>query len=344
MTEKIFRIIGDAGDNAKAEARQAFEHKLFDHLDSLSDSERAELRKLEYRKTPDQLTLIDFANDETNKLRAKFGLPEYDIPYDNYHIIPPELYKKASGKNGTGAAFFWRQSIILNSDKLNDDLYKFGYVVLHESLHLKGHTAIEVAEREDDGEDGQKITKTKSGLVREGLGVNSAIAKDEEGLMHAHFSGLHEAVVAMFEKKFSYKMLELPVLKKEKDRLSSPEVIKFKREIADKYNIDINEINYVNLDRREWGVFSYRRHREVLDYLCQEIQSQFSDRFSDKDEVLMEFARAHFTGRLIGLAKLIDGTFGPGYFRILGNMSIDDNSAILTLETFRKARIRFRKN
>ncbi len=343
MTEKIFRIIGDAGDNAKAETQQAFEHKLFDHLDSLSDSERAELQKMEYRKTPDQLTLIDFANDETNRLRAEFGLPKYDMPYDNYHILPPELYKKASGKSGVGVASFWKQTVLLNADKLNNDLYKFGHVVLHESLHLKGHTVIEVAEREDDGKDGKRTMNTKKGLMREGLGVNSTIRKDEEGYEHIHFKGLHEAVVAMFEKRLVSKMLELPVLKKEKDRLSSPEVIKFKREIADKYNIDINEINYVNLDRREWDDFSYRRHREVLDYLCQEIQSQFPDRFSDKDDVLKEFARAHFAGRLIGLAKLIDGTFGPGYFRILGNMDTNDNSAILTLETFRKARIRFMK-
>ena len=57
------------------------------------------------------------------------------------------------------------------------------------------------------------------------------------------------------------------------------------------------------------------------------------------DEVFQEFSNAQFNGRLMTIARLVEGTFGKGSFRILGNMDTDSNSATLCLETLKKLRL-----
>jgi len=52
------------------------------------------------------------------------------------------------------------------------------------------------------------------------------------------------------------------------------------------------------------------------------------------------FLKAHFTGRLLPIGRLIEKTFGEGSFRLLGNMDTDDESGALHLESLEKARRR----
>jgi len=48
--------------------------------------------------------------------------------------------------------------------------------------------------------------------------------------------------------------------------------------------------------------------------------------------------KTHFTGRLLPVARLVEGTFGEGSFRLLGNMTTEKQSGILHLESFKKLR------
>ena len=81
----------------------------------------------------------------------------------------------------------------------------------------------------------------------------------------------------------------------------------------------------------------------MLEYVCSEIQKQFPDKYQSIEEVFKEFLKANFTGQLLGIARLVEQTFGEGSFRLLGNMTEDKSSAVLYLDSLRKARIKARK-
>lgn len=337
-----FRIVGGASEEKKEEARKELESALFDHFASLSPKEREKLEKLEYTKSEKEIALINFANEETNRLREEAGLEPYDIPKENYHIVPSEFYKEV-GKDGTATTFYTKQGIIFDAEQFRLNPVNFGTASLHETLHLKGHTTFEVEEK--DG----KLEKTP---FRVGIGIEAAQKFGLHGKYHSHFDGLHEAIVVTQEKKSFPKILELPMLKKEKEWLMSREAKKIIEGIREKKNIPKDEFIWVEGEELEgweegktgssykWKTFSYYSQRQTLEYLCNEIQGEFPERYKSSDDVFNEFLKAHFTGRLLTVARLVEKTFGEGSFRLLGNMRIDKESGVLHLEALRKKRIR----
>ncbi len=72
--------------------------------------------------------------------------------------------------------------------------------------------------------------------------------------------------------------------------------------------------------------------------VIQEIQKELPETYPDTDDVLEEFTKAFFTGRLMQLGKIVEQTFGKGSFRILGMMKDDRESPVEVLETLRKMR------
>jgi len=62
------RIIGGASADKKEQARKEFKQALFSHFDSLSPQEQEQFEKFEYPKSEKEITLINFANEETASL------------------------------------------------------------------------------------------------------------------------------------------------------------------------------------------------------------------------------------------------------------------------------------
>ena len=92
--------------------------------------------------------------------------------------------------------------------------------------------------------------------------------------------------------------------------------------------------------KNDWESVSYFSQRQVLEYVCGEIQKEFPNQYDNADDVFKEFLKSHFNGRLLPVARLVEKTFGEGSFRLLGNMGTDRKSGISHLELLRKARIR----
>ena len=67
---------------------------------------------------------------------------------------------------------------------------------------------------------------------------------------------------------------------------------------------------------------------------------KLADQYADADEVYKVFLKAHFTGQLLPIARLVEKTFGEGSFRLLGNMDTENKSGVLHLESLKKARMR----
>ena len=327
------RVVGNASPEKKETAVTEIQQVLTGHLESLTPEDRLRVEKFEYPKTDKERALLDFVNTETSRLMKEAGIEPHDIPQENYHILPPELYKESAKSNSGGIAFNVRKAILLDAKTVRANTVLFGSIALHETLHLKSHLSIEVA-KEPEG-------KTKTTAYRVGVAVRALQRDGEHGRYHEHFRGLHEGIVAGTEKRLFKKLLEQPELEQEKEWLLSPEAFALRKELAEKKEISEEDIIWVDqTNKNNWETISYPRQRAVLDYICAEIQKQFPDQYSGAEDVFKEFSKANFTGHLLTIARLTEETFGEGSFRLLGNMDTDKVSGTLHLESLKKARAR----
>lgn len=321
------RVVGKAPEGTKERIRDKYNRLLTDQINSLSLDERKAIKKHEYQKSEKAIALINFANKITSELMKEIGVEPFEIPLENFHIISSDLYKKYFSINSTATTLYPKQAIIFNIDDFRDNPLRFALTTVHEILHLKSYIALQVEEEQNE-------TTTK--LYRSGVSAHSLQEQPE----HEHFEGLHEAIVTEIEKRFYSRVINLPELAEEKEWLDSPEGSKIKKEIAQNNNIPVDDVKWINRKDKKWVQFSYDKQRAVLSYVCSEIQKQFQDQYKNTDEVFQEFVKAHFTGNLNTIAKLVESTFGEVFFRVLGNMSTDPESGVLHLETLKAARFK----
>lgn len=326
------RVIGNANAEQKEIEKKKIIQLLFGHFESLDTDEREQLEKFEYPKSEKELACIDFANRETGELMKEAGVEPYDIPVENYHIVPPGLYEKAGG-GGSGTAFTTMQGMIFNADHLRGNAVAFGDVAVHETLHIKGHLSVEVIDIEG---------KIDTRHYRRGVRIASSQRYDDSGKYHEHFRGLDEAIVATQEKKSLAKLLELPELLEEKEWLLSDKANELRKELSQKEEIPMEDFIWIDEKNKDgWKSLGYPQQRAVLGYVCGEIQKQFSEQYQSKDGVFKEFLKSHFTGQLLPIARLVEKTFGEGSFRLLGNMASNESSSgVMTFESLKKARAR----
>jgi len=332
-----FKIIGNAPEEEKEKVKKTYEDRLCSHAETLVGIDKENFRKFEYPKTEKELKIINLINKETNRLLEEVGVKPFDVSSDNFHIVPPEIYKKIKNKedNSSAATSFEYQVMIFDAEKSRDNSMNFLADSLHELLHLKSHTSIQV---EKDGE------KIKSHLFREGMGVRASAKKIKEIGHHMHFNGLHEAIVATQEKKSFHELIKDPIFAEEKRVMESQEFLEAKKKISEKSNIPEDEFTWVDTNKKKFFSFGYLSIRKTLDYVLEEIQKEFSEKYASKDDVFKEFLKAHLQGGLLTIAHLVEDTFGDGSFRLLGNMDKDTNSAITHLETLKQGRNRFLKS
>lgn len=327
-----FRIVGGASEEAKQEAKEELLGFFGEnHLGDVSEKELLRLERLEYKKFPEELEMINFANKKSSELMEKCGVDSYDVPDRNFHIVSQELFKEVGSKHDVAITIQRKQIIAMNADNVRKKLMSFGKISFHELLHLKSHFAAEVEEVEKDDE--VRIFKK---TYREGVGVFSSQKKDIEHSGHEHFAGLNEAIVASQEKQFVEDLLELPMFSEEKNWVKSEKFLKLREKISKEENIPIDEIYQIDKDGKGFNTFSYPKQRAVFDYLVGEI---CKDTGKTEEEIRLEFLKAQFTGKLLSIAHLTEETFGKGSFRALGNMKDDRLSAVLCLEELRKMRL-----
>ena len=319
------QIVGQADSADKEQTKDFFNARLFEHNASLPDKDLEIIKKYELAKTPEALDFISFANSETNRLCQQFGLEGYNVPAENYHFLPREACQRL---NMTAAAMTYKlkQGIIIQNDKFLDSKLSLAAVIFHETMHLKAFTALQ----SDQG------VKDFS-LFRSGVSAHSRTG--HEMPKHVHFKGLHEAIVSEQEIRTLDKIMLLPNFREEHLFLEIPivkeQIAKFKRQ----NNINSDSFVWFNIQQNCLEVVeTYNQHRKLLKYICQEIQQEFSDQYADANTIFTEFLRAHFTGSLLTIGKLVEKTFGPGSFRSLGNVSEDENSVNLCFEDLSRRR------
>ena len=287
------------------------------------------IERNQIEKTKDEVFLIDQLNKLADDL-IRDSVPKFkdiDIPYintENIHILKDIDFKTIIKSECNALVNIENRGILIKGSFARKSPLVFSSDILHEILHLKGFTSIEV------NKEGESFPR------RSGVSSLSSIKKEKEGDFHAHFLGLNEAIVSSVQKTLLSKIIDMSMFEKEKERMKGFSAVKNKVELAKKNGLDVRDIYWVTESGREGGVLPYPKHRELLDYMMGEIMVQYPEKYKNKNEVFKEFLKAHFSGELINLGKIIEGTFGKGSFRVLGEMTDENESAERTLERLKR--------
>lgn len=273
------------------------------------------LKSQERMKTPEEVEIISLANEAIDTMKERLGLDAFEIPPNNIHVVPEEVWVKIGEK---GAAFYnsGKQTIIMReqSSKL-----AFVRMIVHEMLHFKSYNALQVT------------TEGKVGHYRSGLKVHSRDGKK------LYFESLDEAVIEELTKRLVAELKQESIF--QEDVKKTRETIKRYSEARsasgtplfdeDTFNAEVEE-------KKSWGAslgrlfglsgtqkintnrFVYPQEREMLSILMDKIRERNTGKFKDTEEVFEMFVKGVMTGNILEIGKIIDSTFGVGTFRSIG--------------------------
>jgi hypothetical protein len=296
------RIVGKVSEHEKQKIIQKSE-KVFlnQQIDDLVGKER--------EKTPEEVEVINLANQCTNEVRRKYGLEKFDIPAQNVHIIKKEKWPDSD--NDSDAVYV----SMLQAIGIKEHSSKFVLMkrAIHEMLHFKSYNAMQVV----DGGDGYVDE------YRVGLSVHS---RDGSRM---YFRNLDEAVTEEMTKLLMKEFIEHPLFvaetKQSRDLVQKGKgrdmrSIKNERLFNENtYHAEIEDMgnNKISVNTEN---FTKVHERHILEKLIGKIFEKNKDNFRNKQEIFEMFATSMMTGNIISIGKLIDKTFTKGTFRRIGEL------------------------
>lgn len=310
---------------------------------NLTEEEKRELEQHEISKTEEELKIIDLANRKSNELLNNLGLEPIDILSENVHFVDPEYNKNDRKVNvrayvykAKGGAIFFLGGF----ESWNNSFSKAMHI-LHEFMHLKASISVAVIKKDD---------KNYIYDYRR-YGVFLYRSDEKDGVDKMKFVGLEEAIVSLQTNKMRDSLLKDPALEGEREYMETDEAKKIIKEVAEKRGLPEEDISLYLMDEtvethpllgvvsREMDTFTvFPEHLRFLRYVINEIQKEFPEKYTNFDDVFMDFLRAQFGNGFLSLGKVIEKTFGKGSFRSLGQMTAEDESAKDKLEEFKKRR------
>lgn len=306
------RIVGhDISEKGKKEANKLLAGLFGEsHLLDLSQEIRDKLKENEKEKDQIDVDIIRLANDITNELLEDLGCQTFDIPENNIHILPSGYYKEVhpSVRKSLAVTLIVVQAILIN-DELKTDPHGYAESMAHEMSHLKGYFAEELVRdiaKETAARDRNNHYDMRN--YRAGLSIFSLSKKDRrlKSEQIVSFKGLNEAVVSSIDEECGKEVLARANL----------------REISSQEKKEGNF--YISL---------YYGQKRVLNFIIDSIAEREGVRAED---IRRQFYKAHFDGKILGLARMIEKTFGRGSFRFIGTMDKDDDSAKRVLDYLQK--------
>jgi len=304
------KVIGEIEDSRK---------KTWDSI--LSEDELNLLKEGEIEKDEMMMEVINISNEITNEFIKDLGLEPINVAHESIHLVNNDTYEKITGSSTSAHNNMGHRSIFIrNLNGKNRPPEIIIPEILHEIIHYK-HFESQQAFDIDKGEG--KIRY--SGPFRSGLKVFLNIKKSEVdvGDYEDYFEGLDEAIVSEIEKRVLPRLIEKSELVPKKS--FSNEI---RSAISNHVNVPVEEISFVT--EVGFSPFSYYNQRKVLYYVIDRIEKKYMD--LSKDEILLKFFKAHFSGNILEIARLVEKTFGSGSFRVLGGMSITKESSENVLE------------
>lgn len=295
------RVVGQLTEEKKAQI-------IEEHEEVFEQQKFSELFAHEVVKSPETTSIISLANDLTNRILARYGKEEFNIPTENIHIIKRKEWKNRRGDARFNPRF---QDIAMSEPYTKIDLLK---KVVHETLHFKGHHAVQ-----------KKLGSPGLTEYRVGFTVKSRDGERE------FFRNIDEAVIEELTKEAVMQVREQPPFDKETRRTQSVLRTDSGARRSDGTPL-FNEDTYMAYVRRvnedgsaeiRAGEFTYTDERRVLKKLIAKLRERNPGVFANDREVFDLFAQGVVTGNILPIGRLTDKTFGVGTFRRIGEMDND---------------------
>jgi hypothetical protein len=305
----ISRLVGEIPEEDKKAILDDMQN-IFNDQSFLSEV----LLSREKEKTLEQKEIITLADKLTNELLQRYGLPEFKVPVDNVHVI--DRGKWWLDTKLDGSYFSSWQTIFVKDEDFK--LFMFGTIV-HELVHMKSYNAMQLKRGFDDD---TSVTDYRSGL--------ETSARDIGVDVH-YFELINEAVTESLAIEVFNQAKTDPMFATE---LADSTDLVHKLPVYDVHkNPDIyyvrEEKNYPvgqEGDEDQVGIHkasfkhAYIGERRALNILIDKIMTHHPE-YKDRQEIFDLFAQAVLQGNMMPLVRLIEGTFGRGTFRSLGECS-----------------------
>lgn len=306
-------VIGSGSEEKKQELKQMVLSRFGEgHFAQLTSGELARLEREEKEKTAAEKGAIAAANEITNQAREAAGVPAFDVPERNIHIIPHALFREifpGRDEETLGMTMNERQGIAID-ENARDSAHPEVILstILHEMVHLKGALTLE------QGREGRPRFR------RTGIGVHATGRKAENVGDVTYFDGLNEAVVSEFQARHHQELLEKnPETKELAANLFSEEGRVWRDAFVKRFHL--KPTDFIWAEEEEADLMPYHAQRMVLRYLITELVRD--GEFSSEDEALQAFFDAEFSGHLLKIEGPITRAFGEEAFPILGMMGIE---------------------
>lgn len=271
----------------------------------------------EREKTEEELEIIHAVFQKMKGFMESYGATFTDITEDHVHIVDPQKLRKNDWKalHSEGGAILggWHLSVMQNvfiNRYRHDDLVTFTSILAHELIHMHNFQSMN-AQWKDDEKDALHFRRRRDGMTI----FSSA---DEKDNVHMYFHWLEEAVTQELTRRFAVENFE--------DMPQLAHLLKYREDMMPHLSkADLYTDSYIRTVHKrgfeetvKWGDSkTYAGERNVLNDLIDQIYQKNGDQFSSREDIFAVFAKAHFTGRLLPMARLIERTMGKGYMRKL---------------------------
>ena len=279
-------------------------------LSTLNDKQKRILQLYEYQKTIIETEMIALAVDFVNGLRQKFGLEPVSFDDSQLVILPEEYFNEIYESNGTMVTQGNTLTIGTKTGHRRDETGKqFGILFSHELTHLFAPRVFYSGQEES------------SNYHQTGVSLYGREQIDsDQAIRYEYFKGLHEVMAMLVQSRFAQLLL-----KREKtsfDRLNTVkehiDFTKAKGDLTETLTYFEDEDNWSNISDTYQGFF------RVFKFVADVIAEEQSVKIKNIENM---FLKAHFTGRLLPIARLVEKSFGEGSFRLLGEMQNEQSVA-----------------
>ena len=264
---------------------EAEEKKVQEYFKRTLESQEAVSFQTERNKSPDELEIIKFLDQETDIIAKEFGGRGMQILDKYIHIIQEDEFNNIRKTKQIHEAIpiadaFYRedlQTIIIKDSAVNS----FVHNVVHEMLHMKSFQSLRT-----------NLKKEPNRAFNRRIGLSIV---PRENLNKFVLNDLTEAITEYLVSTLIHRWAER--------RNSVPQFLQEKIK-------NLSKIDFVHTLYSPTYVNEQLSLMEIMDKIIE----KKPDEFKNREDALRIFGEAYFTGKLLKLRKLIDDVYGRGSF------------------------------
>ncbi|MEK7600529.1 MAG: hypothetical protein AAB463_01030 [Patescibacteria group bacterium] len=299
------------------------------------------LAEFELEKTPEDIAVIHEVQELVDEMAAKYGGAPKQLPLENIHLLKPgAVFELTQGKLRVG--IHRSLSLRIGVEKRPSRI-PFCGTLAHELFHAQGfksfyirpdgkgtlyRSGIQTVDQKDPsaelGDEKMYFSQLEEAIVTEcarqlveTLGQQGFFGEEEEAmrtlrnLANAHQRRLGWTQQQMQEFAEEVKYVEDPIRALETIKVAYPSEEKRSAYAAGLIE-GMKNRGAVEMKER---YFERKKFYRLLDELIEKSQGAYTQR----SEIFAEFAKAHFSGRYLPLARIVEGILGEGAFRRIAN-------------------------